>query len=350
MQRPVSPSSQVVLTHPRPRPEDNSYIGRWSKALLSKAIDVQFLTVASALKNPDAVVHIHWPEHLISHDSPLGRLSKKLNTFTILSILTIRRRPVIWTAHNEQPHSVKLAGSQRLVLFWVRRLVTGVIVTAEPHIGLLTARFPDLAHTQFHIIPLGSLALESAGKHPPRSDRNLPPIFIQFGTIDPYKEQLRTLDLLESLVSKGLIRLQFVGRIGDADYADELRRRVAGLQGAELFDRYVSDAELCTLVRQAHASLALQTGALNSGVIPASVPLGTPVISADTAQARQARDSIGVEWIQCISERPTGAEWLGLIDWSQNERQVAPVEFFDWDRNVSLHLAAYEDSRRELAR
>ena len=334
----------TVLAHPRPLFDENSYVGRWSNALRSSGANVQFLTVGSVIRSRRAVVHIHWPEHLISHPNPLVRLGKIANTFVILSILTVLRRQVVWTAHNDRPHKTEFAWAQRIVLSWVQRLLTGVIVTSSEHVQPLRSLYPLLSGVAFHQIPLGSLALESASSNgvlPTTEAQSGVPRLIQFGTIDPYKEQLATLDALEPLLNDGAVTLQFVGRVGNQAYAEELRRRVASLEGATMVARYVPDVELAELVSSADGSLALQGGALNSGVIPASVPLGTPVISADTAQARQARDSLGEEWVFCVAERNEDRDWPEILKWAQNDRTETPVPEFDWPQNIRRHLAVY---------
>ena len=335
----------TVLVHPRPLFDENSYVGRWSNALRSSGANVQFLTVASVITNRRAVVHIHWPEHLISHPNPIVRLGKIANTFLILSILTVLRRQVVWTAHNDHPHKTEFAWAQRIVLSWVQRLLTGVIVTSDEHVEALRSLYPLLSRVTFHQIPLGSLALDCTSSTndtlPTTAIRSGIPQLIQFGTIDPYKEQLTTLDALEPLLEDGAVTLQFVGRVGNQAYAEQLRRRVATHKGVTMIARYVSDAELAELVSRSDGALALQGGALNSGVIPASVPLGTPVISADTAQARQCRDSLGEEWVFCVAEQNEDRDWSEILKWARSVRTDAPVAAFDWKVNARRHLDAY---------
>ncbi len=335
----------IILAHPKPRFEENSYVGRWSNALRAQGADVQFLSFANAVKHRDAVVHIHWPEHLVSHPHWAGRILKTLNALAILGVLAILRRPVIWTAHNEQPHSDVHRGLQGAVSSAVRRLTTSIIVTTQAHQELLEECYPELQDVPFHVIPLGSLALEGAltaqiGHQ--QQEVAACPAFIQFGTIDPYKEQLKTLDHLEQQISDNQVTLTFVGRIGDKAYADQLRSRVEELPGVDLIDRYVSDEELATLIMAADASLALQAGAINSGVIPASVPLGTPVVSAETDQAQEHRQALGDTWIYCAKPPLTNEAWRKIVCWARQDRPEAPTEYFDWQINAQKHLAVYE--------
>lgn len=347
----VTGTTTLVLAHPPPRFEDNTYTGRWARAFRDVGVSVQGLTIAALVRNRDAIVHVHWPEHLLSGDSLAKRVAKTANTLVMLTILTVLPRRVFLTAHNAKPHEIPLKGFQKLVLRWLHHLGTGMIMTAPGHAELLTAMYPALEGMSFHVIPLGTLVLEQprtqelADEWPlDSSEQSRPARFVQFGSLSPYKQQDKTLDQLEPLISRGEATLVIVGRVLDPDFAARLKSRVDELAGAIVIDHYVSDVELSSLIANADASLALQRGALNSGVMSASIPLGTPVVSADTLQAQACQSALGQSWVRCVEESVTEQDWEAIALWAQQDRDGGRPEYFDWSSNIELHLRAYDSA------
>lgn len=343
----------IVLANPKPGSAQNTYADRWRAALEESGASVLSLTPLNVLRNRRASVHIHWPEHLIHHDKPLLRLAKVTETLLTLALLRLSPRKLIWTAHNSKPHTIPLVGLQDLVFRAVRRQATDVVITTADHQALLTSLYPELENTRFHVIPLGSLAPalttvasgEDAVAEYEQPKMTIPPsegtLFVQFGVISEYKDQLGTMETLRPLLTAGQVNLVLAGTRGAEEYVEKVLIMADSLPGVEVRAERLTDHELGLLIDRADVSLALQSDSLNSGVIPASVPLGTPVVSAATSQALALSESVGAEWICCLGPDPSEDDWRQVLEWVKQPRGPVPVEDFDWMLNAQRHVEVY---------
>lgn len=124
------------------------------------------------------------------------------------------------------------------------------------------------------IIPHGILDFYPSESRQAVQSLNGPILF--FGRITPYKG-LEYLLKAFRIVKKQQpdLRLQIVGE-GDLQ---PYRQELAGLEGIELINRWVSDAEIPSFFCNARMAVLPYTSATQSGVIPVAASFGLPVIA-----------------------------------------------------------------------
>ena len=89
-----------------PGPDDalpNPYNALLIESVRSE-VDVQTFSYARALFADWDVLHVHSPEALLYSPSSLRRMGKSVAMVAIVLVARVRRRPLVWTVHNETPH------------------------------------------------------------------------------------------------------------------------------------------------------------------------------------------------------------------------------------------------------
>ena len=132
MTGPGGPSDLVVLqSFPTPRPTTNPYVVQLARSLAALP-DVSVLTFTwrRALTGSYDVFHAHWPEVLVSGQSPLKKLVRQALFVLFLLRLRLSRTPLVRTRHNlELPEGI--SRRERALLRWAERWTTLEVLINE---------------------------------------------------------------------------------------------------------------------------------------------------------------------------------------------------------------------------
>ena len=326
-----------VAVHPPPGSE--SVTTRWAEGHSSAGVDLVGLTPRTAMSSDVDIAHIHWPEHLFrSSQRPLAKIAWGS---IVVAALSIRRTPVVLTLHNDVPHGGWRSRIERMLVRVVRRQALAVVTLVPSHDSLVRS---EAGYDQpiIRTVPLGSLATTEPAPSKPSGPIHL----VQVGAIAPYKGQLETISALKKQLDSGDVRLDIVGRSIDDDYTALVRDAIAETPNASLSDGWVEDSELGKLICDADAVIGCQSVGLNTGVIYASVPVGTPTVCSDTSQARDEQQRLGKDWILILTDPTSPAEWRQLVaslNARREETTSVPVAF-DWHGSGIAHRDLYQDA------
>ena len=70
----------------------------------SDHVSIRFFSWRTALTGSYDVFHVHWPELLIRDRKPVRRLLKRRMLDALIVRAKLTRTPIVWTAHNVDPH------------------------------------------------------------------------------------------------------------------------------------------------------------------------------------------------------------------------------------------------------
>ena len=92
---------RVLQSYREPRPTTNPYITTLTSMLRrEQGLSVQTFTFGRALIGRYDVVHVHWPEVVMSGHRRSGRVARQILTALFVTRLAITRTPVVRTVHN----------------------------------------------------------------------------------------------------------------------------------------------------------------------------------------------------------------------------------------------------------
>ena len=115
---------RLIVLQSTGRPDDttNPYLVQLLRAL-PENVEIRYFSVRAALFSRYDLFHVHWPEYLVRHRTPLTTLAKQACAFLLLLRLWLGRVPVVRTLHNARPHE-QGGPVERLLLHWLDRLTT----------------------------------------------------------------------------------------------------------------------------------------------------------------------------------------------------------------------------------
>lgn len=183
--------------------------------------------------------------------------------------------PAVVIVHDPLPHPGFTGRLYRLVEdFSLRRAARGIVLSRSLTPALARRGIPL---ERVGVVPHGALDYRplDAAQTGPKTDG---PILF-FGRITAYKGLevlLRAFRIVRNRFPD--LRLQIVGE-GDLQ---PYRQDLAGLDGVELVNRWVSEAEIPAFFCAARMVVVPYTSATQSGVIPIAAGLGLPVIATRT--------------------------------------------------------------------
>ncbi len=251
-----------------PANEANQYIQLLVSELRAKGYRIHSLdTIFSSRKHFRSIklVHLNWFENIVERRSFFTELRSFLRKLTVLTIIHLSGKPLIWTLHNRESHEKGTAFFSRIITRLLVRWSDCIVIHSGQSEGVLTAyggrtleRVAYVPHP--HFIGVYGDALTAT-----RGDNLLRLLFI--GMVKPYKN----LELLIDVVGAFGHRVQLIiaGKAVDENYQRKLVEQANAVGNVTLLPYFVPDGELAQLLGRADAVVLPYdlASSLNSGTV-----------------------------------------------------------------------------------
>lgn len=315
----------------------------------------RFRPAAMLTGNTPALWHVHWPESVATSRS-MRRAAVDVLAFA-LSLRAARRAgtPIIWTAHNLEPHeSHRRWAAEQLMRSVVARL-HGWISLSRAAVPLAIQRYPRLAQLPQLVVPHGHFAdvyPAAPNRAEARAVLGLPSaarVLLFFGNIRSYKNVPGLLRAFRSMHDE---RLQLV--IAGAPYDRETRRVVedaaAGDPRIRLRLEHVPEADVPLLFGAADGVVLPADRILNSGSVLLALSFGVPVLAPATPVLRELRDQVGHSAVRLFDSPIDDSAVAGFLSNLPHERAsiIRQVRLtHDWGRIGSATASFYRSLMAE---
>lgn len=283
----------------------NPYIASLYAAVRSHGIHVQPYSRRGLLTRPD-VIHLHWPELLVTWDRGRTRAAFDCTKLLILlCVAHVRGARIVWTGHNLGPHDVPMPVIWRMYWFGLTYLLDHVISLSEAGAALLRERYPRLAQVPMTTIRHGHYrdAYPAApDRETARQQLGIPQqdsVLLILGQVRRYKGVDR---LLRGFRSNDDPRAHLIvagSASRDARLSEELRALAAADPRVRLILEYVPDKDVAALHSVADVVvLPYDTASsLNSGSALLALSMSTPIVVTDSSSMRELQSLVGREWV-----------------------------------------------------
>jgi beta-1,4-mannosyltransferase len=328
----------VLQSFPRPRPTTNPYLVMLADSLRAvDGVEVWNFSWSRALRGGYDVFHVHWPEILVSGQSPAKKAVRQVLFVLFLLRLRVTRTPLVRTAHNlELPSGI--SRREVLLLTWADRWTT------------LRIRVNDSTE-----LP-GDVPVETVvhGHYrdwyaPHRRSEPVPGRLTFFGLVRRYKGVDRLLTAFgDTAGSADALQLRIAGRPSSTDLAGELTRLAADDDRVSLSLSFLDDAELVREVTAAELVVLPYREMHNSGGALTALSLGRPVLVPDNVVNRRLSEEAGPGWVHRYRGDLDAADLLGALAALRSAPPHGAPDLGrrDWDRAGPAHRDAY---RRAIA-
>jgi len=327
-----------VLSGPSEGPRHpNPYIKTLLKGLGTR-VDLEVFSWRKALFGDYDVLHLHWPEHLVSSRSAAKGWLKALAFGAIILRARIQSKKLVWTVHNETPHE-QHALSVSLAFRYFQRCVDAAIYLTESGRATFTAnRRPEIEVVIRHGHYGPSLPdPEDRRAHESASGR---PYLVSFGLLRPYKGLDRLIEAVIGCSSD--VDLVIAGQPRDPEHLEQLQRIAGADPGIRLDARYIPQQELVSLIDGSLGVVLPYRRMNNSGALMMALTLAKPVLVPDGQPSREVAALAGEEWVDFFTS-PLEPRHIDNFVASAAKPRSAPPDLrpFNWDDIIESHESLY---------
>jgi glycosyltransferase involved in cell wall biosynthesis len=290
------------------------------------------------------VLHVHWPDLLLSSRLPLQAESRTSLFLARLRQCKSAGAAVFWTVHNLGPHEA--APSALRHRFWPQflRQLDGLIFLTETSRGTCLAAMPALGLLPHAVIRRGHFRLvlrAMPSRALARARLGLPPdrrVLLNFGQIRRYKnlpllvrEFLRldpddTLLVIAGEVKRG----SGLGR--------ELTALAAGRPEIRLDLRFIPDETLVLYLASADLVVVAYRGILNSAGLLMGLSAARPVLCPRLGSIGEIADEVGQGWVHAYDGEFSREQLAAALAAPAPVGHEPDLSNFDWERIARQHL------------
>ncbi|GAA2986470.1 GDP-mannose--glycolipid 4-beta-D-mannosyltransferase [Microbacterium terrae] len=286
--------------HSGGRPVDNPYTSLLIRSLPRDRVDIGYFRWRGMLTDRFDVLHVHWPENSLRHPRAVGRALKIVLFSVFLVRLRLRRKAVVRTLHNVQPHDSGTM-AERWVLQRLDALTTLWIVLNE------TTPSPDPLRTV--LIPHGHYR----GWYATPTTEPVPGRLLNFGMIKPYKGTERLVAAFRDLNGPAM-SLHVVGEPSDASLAARVASLAASDPRVRLDLRFLDEDELAEEIGRCEAVVLPYRMMHNSGAVLLALSLDRPAIVPSSDATELLVAEFGAEWVVTFSGELDAIALQGAVD------------------------------------
>lgn len=322
--------------------QDNPFIGLLADSITPDADVLEFSWKTFLLGRFD-VFHAHWPEHLIhGRTSPFRKMKPLMFTAGVL-MLKVRGKPIVWTVHNLQPHR-RLSTAGRIAMRAFQSAVdTQVLLTPS---GTSSDKQNKRRIAEV-VIPHGSYVewIQSVEDQEHRFEGTKSIHFVNFGSIEPYKNTVNLLDAISDSECCDISML-IVGQCNDtmlSSRIEQLAQRLPNLT-AELIRP--SDTDLIRYIRSSRIAVLPYRNMHNSGAALLALSAGRPILVPATPTNSVLADEFGDEWVQLFEPPLKPADLLDALATDPPSSSTPDFTARTWRSIGESHVVLY---RRLLA-
>ncbi|WP_456818571.1 glycosyltransferase [Cellulomonas sp. URHB0016] len=324
---------RVLQSFAEPGPTTNPHLVLLLRALRRSTV-VETFSWRRALLSRYDVLHVHWPEVVVTKTTPMRTLAAAGLLAATLVRCRLRRTAVVRSAHNVAPHE-QLPRVTRAVLRLCDRSTTWWI-----RLNPTTPLPPGARATT---IPLGDYG-DWYAAHPEPSP--VPGRLVHVGIVRPYKG---VLDLVAAFreVDDESVSLRIAGRPGSPATATEVAGAAAGDARVSVALRHLDDAELVAEVGAGQLVVLPYRNMHNSGALLLALTLGRPVLVPANAVTDALADEVGPWWVQRYAGALTGTVLTSALTAVAGPPPAPPdLSGRDWAVLAERHLEVYADAVR----
>ncbi len=331
MARPIPERPVVLQSFAEPKPTTNPHLALLLDALREDLV-VETFTWRRALRWRYDVLHLHWPEVVVTKSTRVQTTAAAALLALVLLRCRWRRTAVVRTMHNLAPHESQpwpvrrvLRMADRRTTWWIR----------------LNDTTPTPAGAHATTIPLGDYGdWYAAHPLPPAAPGRLAYV----GLVRPYKGVLELVGAFHALDDPALT-LRIAGKPGTPQTGDEVAAAAAGDPRVSVALRHLDDAELVAEVGAAQLVVLPYRAMHNSGALLLALTLGRPVLVPANDVTDALADEVGRWWVQRFTGVITPEAIRVAVQATGGPPQAPPdLSRRSWEALASRHVDVYREA------
>ena len=309
----------------------NPYNYLLSEALSAEGCEVHDLNRKNGIFGRPDVVHIHWPQNECK-GPPLRAIRRSTELVLQLALQRVRGAATIWTAHNVYGHDQDHPLLERIVMWCVTRMISGVVYLSTSSQALAEARYPKLRRKPHAVIPHGLYGASFSSDKDRAAARAHFGIPLQenvisfIGDIAPYKGLDELLKAAADLKPSELFLLVAGSFKADENYSRQILAQISQLQSAghriAFIEQRLTNSEMVDAIKASDIVALPYKRIANSGLAMLALEHAARLLVTDHPVFRELRDEIGSARIMITGEHfSASAVRAALADYGVSPQQ-----------------------------
>ena len=281
----------------------NPYTSLLYSAIEAEGAQCHEFSVSRALFSGYDVLHVHWPEGVLSGRGVVVQsLASVAQAVLLVYVRYVRRRPVVWTVHNASPHASVSAAALWMVRAGLRASLTGLIFLSHASGSIVREEMPWTATIESVVTPHGRYA----GTYPTPEARDEvrrrlnvtddERLVVFVGRMHEYKGPLELAKVGEQLADQN-IRVLLAGEIPEGPYGEELRASVRESR-ILLVEGWLSPKDMASYLNAGDLAVYPYRDILNSGSVILPLEYSTPVLCPNIGSLVELAGVVGRDWLR----------------------------------------------------
>jgi beta-1,4-mannosyltransferase len=296
------------------------------------------------------ILHLHWPDNILSDRRAVVVSAKMLAFFMSLVVVRLRRKKVVWTAHNLQSHEQRHPILEK-IYWWVFANQLDGIIAPLHFIGLKVRadrRFKQIKEVR--VLPFGDWGdffHEGSRITELRHTLGVPEnkrVVLWFGAVRRYKG-VETLIQLFAEDSLRDIVLVIAGACSDNDYYQQLNSLARNAPNIILKLEFIPDEEVGDYFGMANICVFPFRAVDNTGSVRLALTFHRHVVVPDLPFAHELQEVLGDEWFTIYpnGELSTSHIFQALDHAQKVENQRVNWGDYNWDVTAEKTASFFRD-------
>lgn len=337
-----------VLAWPAFRPTGNPYNQLLYRAICRKGGQVSECSIPRLLAGRFDILHLHWPEWLISHESFASSIARFARFVGILTVARRKGMRVVWTVHNVLPHENYHPWlTSRFYATFIPH-VDGFISLNRANVDAIIAHHPLLRDRPHAVTPHGdyrSTYENRISRGEARRALGLPEhsrVALYFGVIRPYKNVPRLVRSFREIDDPHHV-LVVAGTPSTRALAEDIRAAAGNDPRVRLRFEFVPAHEVQLYFNAADMVVLPFADSWNSGTAILALSFNRPVVLPEIDFVLELRELVGGEWIRPYRNEMAPNVLREAFSWlaHTSRPQVACLDKLSWDAIAESTLEFY---------
>jgi beta-1,4-mannosyltransferase len=328
----------------------NPYNWLLYKNMPAKKAVVEEFSYKKVISNQYDILHLHWVvETIIRHPNWMISSVRSLMMLMLIDFARKRGTKVIWTIHDETPHSIV---HPRLASWFQKHLLTridGYISLSQTSKEIIEKKLPILQKLPNAIINHGHYRDIYPNTIQPQEAReklkisNDKRIILFVGYIDIYKNVPKLIKIFRQLSPPGWV-LVIAGKIERYHLKEEITLESENDPNIKLFLNHIPDDELQIYFQSADLVVLPFTKILNSGSSLLALSFNCPILVPNLGSIPELKNIVGEDWVNTYSGELTPEILSQGLDWFINTKRSSQctMEKLDWEKLSQETLQLYQ--------
>jgi glycosyltransferase involved in cell wall biosynthesis len=238
------------------------------------------------------IFHFNWIEN-VSRNSLLETLYLTIRNISLILILKLGLKKIIWTLHNKEPHVNNYRNLNKLMMKFMMKISDKIIIHSKEESLKCLSDYGQKDIKKIFFLKHGNYVnVYNDTDENFREKWNInseDKVWMFLGSVTPYKNIEILIDAFESLTKNKNVKLIIAGKCSNVNYLKKITNRIKSSNGIIYINKFIEDSEIEQYFKTSDILVTPYDlrSSLNSGSIFLALSLKNLVISSKNGTVKE---------------------------------------------------------------